>query len=548
MHDGETISIYNIFRSINGEVCKPGQGSWTTFIRFAGCQQNCHYCFGVRAGRRLPRIIMANKPKKKLNEMVVGDKLMTFAENKGHLKLAETTVKKVLVREVDEWFDIKINGTLYFVTGEHPFFTSRGLIQAQNLQIGDMILHSSPESKLSFRMLGTKNPMKNPETVKKMKESTDWEDHAKKTAEAIRKKKLNGTYLPTFKLLSKEKQKETRRKMSFSKMGEKNPNWKNGGKKPNYSLLVSLCATGIIKCCTKCKSSKHIQIHHKDGDPTNDSFANLKILCKSCHSTEHKMGLNFWKGERKDGKKLKGEAPVLNGFEVQSIKKRNRFDFPQSIRPKPLKVYNLSCSPYNSYLIDYMWVHNCDTEYAKDINSGANWIIDEVVKRVGRLKCHNITITGGEPLIQKEGLRLLLWKLGGRGFHISIETNGIFPILEHFAVSWVVDFKLPSSGEYNSMAKTKPWHQLTKNDYIKFVIDTSTRTDYDIALTKVQQFWSEGVKAQIVFSPIMRYLPGAESYIPRACNKLYKWMQENQLFQVLFNVQLHKLIQLKEPD
>ncbi len=38
------MKIYNIFRSIDGEVNAFGQGSYTTFIRFAGCNLSCIHC------------------------------------------------------------------------------------------------------------------------------------------------------------------------------------------------------------------------------------------------------------------------------------------------------------------------------------------------------------------------------------------------------------------------------------------------------------------------------------------------------------------------
>lgn len=38
------IQVYNIFQSINGEVCHSGMGSMCTFIRFAGCHASCRFC------------------------------------------------------------------------------------------------------------------------------------------------------------------------------------------------------------------------------------------------------------------------------------------------------------------------------------------------------------------------------------------------------------------------------------------------------------------------------------------------------------------------
>jgi 7-carboxy-7-deazaguanine synthase len=36
--------VNSIFRSINGECCKWGQGSWAVFVRMYGCSASCSYC------------------------------------------------------------------------------------------------------------------------------------------------------------------------------------------------------------------------------------------------------------------------------------------------------------------------------------------------------------------------------------------------------------------------------------------------------------------------------------------------------------------------
>lgn len=38
------MEVLNIFKSVNGEVCQWGQGSWAVFVRFFGCSAQCHYC------------------------------------------------------------------------------------------------------------------------------------------------------------------------------------------------------------------------------------------------------------------------------------------------------------------------------------------------------------------------------------------------------------------------------------------------------------------------------------------------------------------------
>lgn len=39
--------------------------------------------------------------------------------------------------------------------------------------------------------------------------------------------------------------------------------------------------------CERCASTAHLQVHHKDRNPLNDSPSNLETLCRSCHTREH---------------------------------------------------------------------------------------------------------------------------------------------------------------------------------------------------------------------------------------------------------------------
>ena len=187
----------------------------------------------------------------------------------------------------------------------------------------------------------------------------------------------------------------------------------------------------------------------------------------------------------------------------------------------------------------------CDTEYAKSSNKESsdhfNMTVPKILETVEHLKCSNVTVTGGEPLFQRKGLEELLEVLVRNRFKVSIETNGSYPIIPNMKVSWVVDYKLPSSGESHRMNVLDYWwYQLTPDDYIKFVI--ADRYDYDLALTVMQKLWSGGSLAQMLFSPLNRS-DDKSNFI----NTLYRWMQENQLFAVGLNLQLHKLVNLDEP-
>ncbi len=71
----------------------------------------------------------------------------------------------------------------------------------------------------------------------------------------------------------------------------------------------------------------------------------------------------------------------------------------------------------------------CDTKYALDNNSGDNYNIEEIIKKVQRHETKYVVITGGEPMINRDLLKLAQ-KLKSLNKHITIETAGIVYIPE----------------------------------------------------------------------------------------------------------------------
>jgi len=165
---------------------------------------------------------------------------------------------------------------------------------------------------------------------------------------------------------------------------------------------------------------------------------------------------------------------------------------------KPLKVYNFRCEPYSNYFVDYISVHNCDTQYAQN-SKPENWMtIDEVIEQVHFPK---VTITGGEPLLQKEAVGELCRRLvDSSPYHqVSIETNGtIQPMYFRDNIRYIVDFKLPSSGVMDKM-NSLAFSSLRSLDVIKFVISDMEDYGYAKMLITDHPNW----KAKKVFSPVM---------------------------------------------
>jgi len=521
------MQVNEIFRSISGEVGIIPQGTITTFVRFQGCNLNCAWCFGVKSGRRIPRIVLAKNPNKQLPKVVVGDDLMTFDS---HGNLVQTTVINVTTREVDNWYEIKIEDHLYFVTGEHPFFTTKGLIKACDLCVGNVILHGTPQNKISFSKRGFRNPMKDPEVARKSANNTDYAQMGISLSLTIQQKKKQGIYKDTWSLMLPETRRRTKELISKSKKGQKNPNWGKSINKKNCTVLKQEVRQGL-HVCELCSSIKNLNVHHKNGNPKDDALSNLQILCHSCHGKVHEVGFNFWNGNRKDGKEL---LQVQNGFRVQQIKQINRYDISPSIRPPKLKVYNLSCFPYNSYLIDYMWVHNCDTPHVQSLGNGKEMSVFAITQKIPQYE--NVVLTGGEPLLQSVvELRELVHHLKyEKDCILQIETNGsqICPL----DIPLVLDYKTPSSEMDKFMINDTKFVQSPRNSWIKFVLKTND--DLKFALAKIR-------KLEILRSNWLRYALSVESgeQVKQAITT-FEINFPAIIHKITFNVQLHKFLKL----
>jgi 7-carboxy-7-deazaguanine synthase len=186
----------------------------------------------------------------------------------------------------------------------------------------------------------------------------------------------------------------------------------------------------------------------------------------------------------------------------------------------------------------------CDTRYALKEEHGNEMSAEEILIAVESLSMWpRITITGGEPLLQQEGF----WKLVDLLFHtekvISVETNGTVDFFQNENVGvvhhWIVDYKLPSAGKIHSLMKEDMFLKLDKPDWIKFVI--GSHEDYELAKEKMHYFIEKGCQAKFAFSPIL----GIWLITPSV---LLQWLIRDKLFHVVLNIQIHKAVNLDEPE
>lgn len=173
----------------------------------------------------------------------------------------------------------------------------------------------------------------------------------------------------------------------------------------------------------------------------------------------------------------------------------------------------------------------CDTAYA--FHGGETMKIADIMARVATYGVKRVTVTGGEPLAQKQCI-LLLKKLCDEGYDVSLETSGAMNIVPVDArVSVILDIKTPGSGE----VEKNLWQNLEllkAKDEVKFVL--CDVTDYQWA----KQLLADKAiaeKCSVLFSPVYSQLQ------PR---DLAEWILADKL-PVRMQIQLHKILWGEKP-
>jgi 7-carboxy-7-deazaguanine synthase len=173
----------------------------------------------------------------------------------------------------------------------------------------------------------------------------------------------------------------------------------------------------------------------------------------------------------------------------------------------------------------------CDTAYA--FHGGNTLTVQAVLDAAARYRTRYVTVTGGEPLAQKN-CHALLGGLCDRDYSVSLETSGAIDVSSVDArVSKILDLKTPGSGEVAKNLWGNLAH-LTPRDEIKFVICDEA----DYAWAK-QQLVERSLAAicPVLFSPAYRDL---------AATRLADWILRDQLA-VRLQTQLHKQLWGEQP-
>lgn len=168
----------------------------------------------------------------------------------------------------------------------------------------------------------------------------------------------------------------------------------------------------------------------------------------------------------------------------------------------------------------------CDTEYAFQ---GGEWmLLDEILQQVSTYQSRYVTVTGGEPLAQRNCLSLLT-RLCDVGYTVSLETSGALDVSETDPrVIRVMDLKTPGSGELERNLYENIDH-LQAHDQLKFVI--CSQADYLWAKQKIAEY-TLNKRCAVLLSP---------AHAQQDARELAEWILADRL-PVRMQLQLHKYL------
>jgi 7-carboxy-7-deazaguanine synthase len=180
----------------------------------------------------------------------------------------------------------------------------------------------------------------------------------------------------------------------------------------------------------------------------------------------------------------------------------------------------------------------CDTSWANEPDVSASFMSDDdIVKFVIESGALNVTLTGGEPLLQKNIHRLIEAILQQTRCNVEIETNGAVSCKPYSTygerVSITMDYKLPGSCMEKFML-VENLEYLRENDSVKFVI--SDEKDLKRA-AEIVRIYRLDERFTVYFSSAFSRIKPAD---------IVSFMMDEKLCRVKLQLQLHKYIW--EPD
>ncbi|WP_028857605.1 putative 7-carboxy-7-deazaguanine synthase QueE [Psychrilyobacter atlanticus] len=176
----------------------------------------------------------------------------------------------------------------------------------------------------------------------------------------------------------------------------------------------------------------------------------------------------------------------------------------------------------------------CDTMWANEENVGATPMTKEdIYNYILDTKIKNVTLTGGEPLLDVEVKDLMEYIVKDRSLFLEIETNGSIDLnlfrLDVKNLSFTMDYKGPSS-EMEEFMSMKNFETISELDTVKFVVG-----DYkDLLKAKgIIEKYDLIDRCSVYFSSIYKKIE---------LDEIVEFMKNFNLNGVRLQLQMHKFI------
>lgn len=175
----------------------------------------------------------------------------------------------------------------------------------------------------------------------------------------------------------------------------------------------------------------------------------------------------------------------------------------------------------------------CDTRWANDPGCPfEDRSPQEIADEIRRDGIRNVTLTGGEPLLQPD-MPLLLARLAEiPGLRVEVETNGSVPLAPFCGAArpvFTMDYKLPGSGCEHAMV-TDNFTLLKPEDTVKFVC--GSLSDLERAEAVIRAYDLTG-RCHVYLSPVFGAIDPAD---------MVDYMARQKLNDVRLQLQMHKFI------
>ena len=176
----------------------------------------------------------------------------------------------------------------------------------------------------------------------------------------------------------------------------------------------------------------------------------------------------------------------------------------------------------------------CDTRWANEPKVSYEILSEEeIYAYIKENDIKNVTLTGGEPLIQENIGRLIKMLSKDKSLRIEIETNGAVSLRDYVDigenVTFTLDYKLSGSKMNHKMIMDN-YDLLRACDTVKFVV--SDQEDLDKARAVIKQYQ--------LTDRVVVYLSSSFGVIKP--EDIVNYMMEHKLNKVRLQLQMHKYI------